>query len=62
MMTSNACDAGKLQAEQRKRSKYRIITMPSNASDPTVVITVERLHRGCPKPKTQSGMIDNFLS
>jgi hypothetical protein len=33
MMTSNACDAGRLQAEQRKRSKYRIIMMPSNASD-----------------------------
>jgi hypothetical protein len=33
MMTSNACDAGRLQAEQRKRSKYRIIMIPSNASD-----------------------------
>jgi hypothetical protein len=32
-MSSNACDAGRLQAEQRKRSKYRIIMMPSNASD-----------------------------
>jgi hypothetical protein len=32
-MTSNACDAGRLQAEQRKRSKYRIIMIPSNASD-----------------------------
>jgi hypothetical protein len=29
MMTSNACDAERLQAEQRKRSKYRIIMIPS---------------------------------
>jgi hypothetical protein len=29
MMTSNACDPGRLQAEQHKRSKYRIIMMPS---------------------------------
>jgi hypothetical protein len=33
MMTGNACDAGRLQAEQRKSSKHRIIMMPSNASN-----------------------------
>jgi hypothetical protein len=45
MMTSNACDAGRLQAEQRKRSKYRIVMIPSNASDASWRLQADRPKR-----------------